>query len=106
MEKNIIAYSDVSDDVDDERMKTFRVLHGKVRTALSNVGLYTVVDVEDWVKRKTVFYDNNLHKCTEDIKNGELVICLTMGMKDANLEFFEKASVKLFRGEENNVNNI
>lgn len=106
LERSITGFSEVSDGVDEETMKALRTLYGKIRLALSNSGLYPIVDVENWVKRKVISYDSNLHVCVEDVKNGESVICLTMGMKDAKMGFFEKASVKLLRGEENNGNDL
>lgn len=105
LEKALISYSIKPDD-SREMLKAVRNHVAKVRDALDKVGIQTLVNSTDWEKVKTVPFDPIRHKCSENVKSGEEVLCLSMGMKDLNEGFMEKANVKPKNGEKSNGSNI
>lgn len=106
LEKTVTMYSDISDGIENDSIVVIRNLVGKLRQALAQVGINPVAEIEDWEKRKVIPFDGKMHLCAEEVKNGQNVSYLSMGMKDTKDEFFEKASVVIHMGEINDGNNI
>ena len=99
LEKTIIGYSDVGMGTDDETMMVLRNMVAKVRQALKHAGVLPIIDIDVWEKRKVIPFDGNLHICMEELKKGDPVTCLSMGMRDEKEGFFEKAAVKVHVGD-------
>ena len=98
MEKEIITRG-LDEQTDSETVRIMADLMGKLRTGLAEVGILYSQDVESWKKRQTLFFDPAIHKCQEELRPGDPVICLSMGVSNRSGTCFERANVKKYIGD-------
>lgn len=98
MEKEIITRG-LDEQTDSETVRIMADLMGKLRTGLAEVGILYSQDVESWKKRQILFFDPAIHKCQEELRPGDPVICLSMGVSNRSGTCFERANVKKYIGD-------